>query len=251
MHYFEYLGLFWWPVYALQAAMTIWMLVDANRRGVEYYWYWIIIGAQPFGAWAYFFLYKTKDFQDGSGWLTGLFHRPPSLQELRHRVEQSPTVANRLDLGERLVEIGNYDEAMPHLEAMLAREPEHCRSLFLLARSHRGLGHPEEAVPLLQKVIARQPTWNDYAAWHMLIEVCDETGDLPGALMRCRDLARMAPSLEHKCLLAEQLLQRGEKGEARRIVEQGLDDYRYLTGPSRRRDRRWVGKARHLLKQID
>jgi hypothetical protein len=33
-------------------------------------------------------------------------------------------------------------------------------------------------------------------------------------------------------------------------VQQGLEDYRYLTGLSHRRDRRWVGKAKRLLKQI-
>jgi hypothetical protein len=243
----------WSPIYLIQIAMTVWMLVDASRRGVEFYWFWIILGAQPFGAWVYFFLYKVKDFQDGGapGWLANIFHRRPSLEELRHRAVQLPTVANRLELGERLVEEGSFDEALPHIEAMLAREPEHCRSLFLLAEAHRGLGHPEEAVPLLQKLLARQPAWNDYAAWRMLIQVCEETGDLPGALTRCRELARMAPSLEHKCLLAERLLERGESSEARRVVEQGLDDYRYTTGPSRRRDSRWVGKARQLLKQVE
>jgi hypothetical protein len=241
----------WSPLYLVQAALTVWMLVDANRRGVEYYWYWIILAAQPFGAWVYFFLHKARDFQDGSSWLAGLIHRPPSLQELRHRVARSPTSAHRLELGERLVELGEHDEALPYLEAVLAREPEHCQCLFLLADCHRGLKHPEEAVPLLQKLIARQPNWSDYKAWHVLIDVCQASGDLPAALTRCRELCRLAPRLEHKCLLAEHLLQRGENVEARRVVEQGLDDYRYLSGHSRRRDGRWVGKAKQLLKEID
>src|SRR6266849_7324757 len=92
------------PLYLAQAALTIWMLVDANRRGVEYYWFWLILIFQPFGAWVYFFLYKAKDFRGGHGWVTGLFHRPPSMLELRHRAERLPTVANRLELCERLVE---------------------------------------------------------------------------------------------------------------------------------------------------
>jgi hypothetical protein len=33
-------------------------------------------------------------------------------------------------------------------------------------------------------------------------------------------------------------------------VEQALADYRYQTGVSRRRDGRWVSKAKQLLKQI-
>jgi hypothetical protein len=227
------------------------MLIDANRRRVEQYWFWIILFFQPFGAWAYFFLYKVKDFRGGSGRLSSLFQWRPSLQELRHRAEQSPTAANRLDLGERLVETGAFAEALPHLEAMLAHEAEHCRSLFLLAQCHRALGHPEQALPLLQKIITRHPSWADYEAWHTVIQVCQETGDQAGALARCRELARVAPRLEHKCLLAEHLLETGEKVEARKIVQQGLEDYRYLTGLSRRHDRRWVGRAKQLLKQME
>src|SRR5262249_1883011 len=82
------------PLTLAQVALTIWMLVDANRRGVEYHWFWIILIFQPIGAWAYFFLYKVKDFQDRPGWLGNLFQRRASLAELRHRAEQSPTPAS-------------------------------------------------------------------------------------------------------------------------------------------------------------
>ena len=239
----------WSPLYLAQAALTVWMLVDANRRGVEFYWYWIILAVQPFGAWAYFFLYKAKDFRGDHGRLAGLFHRPASLQELRHRAERLPTVVNRLELAERLVEAGEHAEAVPHLEAVLAREPDHCRVLFLLAECRGGLGDPAQAATLLQKLLDRQPNWGNYRAWHMLIEVRREAGDLAGALAGCRELAKQAPTLEHRCLLAEYLLLTGEKVEAGKVVSQGLEDYRYLTGLSRRRDKRWVSKAKQLLKQ--
>src|SRR5260370_2901322 len=114
------------PLYVLQAVLTVWMLVDANRRGAEHYWFWVILFFQPFGAWAYFFVYKVKDFQGGAGWSGNLFQRRASLSQLRHQVEQAPTAAARLELGERLVEIGEFSEALSHLEAALHREPEHC-----------------------------------------------------------------------------------------------------------------------------
>jgi hypothetical protein len=244
-HLFEYYS----PLWIAQAALTIWMLIDANRRGVEYYWFWLILAFQPLGAWAYFLLYKAKDLRAGQGWLANLFHRPPSLQELRHRTERLPTIANRLELGERLVEAGEYAEALPHLEAVLARESEHCQALFALAEAHRGLGHPEQSVAPLQKLIARHSSWNNYKAWTTLIHVRDVCGDAAGALDACRDLARVAPNLEHKCLLAEHLLTAGQKEEAGRVLAQGLDDFRYTSGLSRRRDRAWVGKAKQLMKQ--
>src|SRR5262245_5309414 len=92
------------PLYVAQLGITIWMLIDAHRRRVDVYWFLIILAFQPIGAWAYFFMYKIHDFRGDSGWLTNLFHRRPSLEELRYQVEQTPTVANRLELGERLVE---------------------------------------------------------------------------------------------------------------------------------------------------
>ncbi|HEV3118420.1 MAG TPA: tetratricopeptide repeat protein [Gemmataceae bacterium] len=244
-HFFEYSS----PLWIAQLAFTIWMLVDAHRRGVEFYWFWLILVFQPLGAWVYFILYKAKELRGGQGWLANLFHRPPSLQELRHRTERLPTIANRLELGERLVDAGEYAEALPHLEAVLARESEHCQALYALAEAHRGLGHPEQAVTPLQKLIARHSGWSDYKAWNALIHVRDICGDQDGALGACRDLARIAPTLEHKCLLAEHLLATGQKEEAGRVLAQGLDDFRYTTGLSRRRDRKWLGKAKQLTKQ--
>ncbi len=240
------------PLFLVQAAFTVWMLVDANRRGVESQWFWMILIFQPFGAWAYFFTHKVKDFQGGHsqrpGWLTILFNRRPSLQELRYRAEQTPTVANRFELGERLVEVGECAEAAPHLEAMLAREPEHCEALFLLAQARRGLGQPELAMPLLEKLVAKQPNWRDYEAFRTLVTVCDDAGESVAALVHCRELARVAPRLEHRCLLAEHLMDTDARDEARRVVEQGLADYHFTSGPARRRDGRWVSRAKQLLK---
>jgi hypothetical protein len=255
MHYSPYLYEFS-PLVLIQIAMTVWMLVDANRRGVEYYWYWIILWAQPFGAWAYFFAYKIRDFQGGgggggSGWLAGLFHRRPSLQEVRYRAEQSPTLAHRLELAERLVEIHEYAEALPHLEAMLKHEPEHCGAQFLAVQARRGLGEAVQATELLRKLIARQPSWRDYEAFRLLVVVCQEGGDQTGAVTHCRELVRVAPRLEHRCLLAELLMETDARAEARQVVEQGLADYHYTTGPARRRDGRWVGKAKQLLKSAE
>src|SRR5438105_13538472 len=238
------------PLYIAQAALVIWMLVDASRRGVEYYWFFLIFAFQPFGAWAYFLIFKLKDFRGGQGSLANLFHRPPALQELRHRVERMPTMANRLELGVRLVQAGEYAEALPHLESVLSREAEHCQALFALAEAHRGLGHPENAVAPLQKLITRHSTWSDYRAWHTLVEVRHQMGDASGAIESCRQLIRVAPSMEHKCLLAEYLLEAGEKAEARKVIAQALEDYRYASGLGRRRDRRWVGKAKQIMKQL-
>jgi hypothetical protein len=237
------------PLYFLQAALTVWMLVDASRRGVDFYWFWLILLFQPLGAWAYFFVFKVKDFQ-GGGRLGHFFQRRVSLNELRFQAQQTPTAAARLELGERLVEAREFSEALPHLEAVLQREAEHCQCLYLVAQCHRGLGRPSEAVAPLEKLIAKHTSWSDFQAWRALIDACLEAGESNAALTHSRELARLSPSLRHKCLLAERLLELGQHAEARKVVEQGLDEYRYAAGPGRRRDARWAGKAKQLLKEM-
>ncbi len=241
----------WSLLYLCQMAFTVWMLVDAHRRGVEYYWFFLIFMLQPFGSWVYFLLFKVKDFQTDRGWLVSLFHRPPALDELRRRAQRSGTVASRLELGSRLAETGEFEEAIPHLEAVLGHEPEHCEALYSLAIARRGLSQFSMAVPPLRKIIARHPTWSNYKAWHTLVAVQEAGGEKEQALSTCRELARVAPSTQHGYLLAQQLIAHGKNDEARQVLEQKLEDYRYMTGFSRRVARRWVGKSKQLLKQID
>lgn len=237
------------PLYLAQAALTIWMLVDASRRGVDGYWYWIILAFQPLGAWAYFFVYKVKDFPRLAGSLAALFSSRPSLDELRYRADRSPTVASHLELAERLMEAGEFAEAEPHLKAVLAREADHAGALFALSDCHRDAGRDAEAVPLLAKVVALRPAYRDYLAWHSLIESHEKAGDRPAAVAVARRLAQLVPSLEHKCLLARTLSDAGDVGEARRVLTDALEECKYARDLSRG-DRRHLGRAKKQLADL-
>jgi hypothetical protein len=230
-----------------QGAFTIWMLVDAYRRQVEWYWFLVILLVQPFGTWVYFFVVKVGDFQRLRD--LPLFQRKTPLVELRYRAEQVPTLANRLALAQRLVELHEYDEAVPHLEAVLKQEPTLSPALFALAKCHQGQERPEQAIALLEKILARDVGWSNYAAWHLLIEVQAESGEGQKALAKCRDLARIAPTLHHKCLLGERLLAEGMNDEAAQMLERSLEEHQFAPAYIRRRNYRWANEARRLQRQ--
>lgn len=233
-------------LWLIQAAFTIWMLVDAYRRQADTIWFWVIL--VPFvGAWAYFFAVKVGDFTGFGSWSGP---RRLSLDELRYRAEQAPSLASQLELAECLMERRQHAEAVPLLEAALKREPEHCQVLYALAFCHNELGHPEIAMPLLDQVLVRDRCWSDYRAWRLLIASRGQSGDGLGALELSRELVRLAPTLEHRCLLAERLLAEGQGDEARAVLEESLEAHRYAPGPVRRRNRRWVSRARQLRKRV-
>ena len=88
MHPFHVLGF-------LQTAFMIWMLVDAVKRRVEFYWYIIIFF--PFGEWVYFFAVKIHDFRQVR---FRLAERAPSLRKLRFEAKQTPSINNKLALAD-------------------------------------------------------------------------------------------------------------------------------------------------------
>jgi hypothetical protein len=237
-------------LYLLQVAFMIWMLVDCQRRRAEFHWFWVILFLPGIGAWVYFFVVKARDFRGWEGPSFWPFHSRPSLQELRYRVEQTPTQANHLALAERLIEQGEHAEAAPHLEAVLAREPDYGQALYLLAQCHAESEHPEKALPLLHKLHKREPRWGNYRGWLLLRDAHNRAGDREAALAACRELVHLAPTLQHKCALAEQLLDMKQADEARVLLEKGIEDYRFAPGPIRRRNRRWAGEARRLQRRI-
>lgn len=232
----------------VQTAFTIWMLVDSYRRGADGYWFWVILWLQPLGAWVYFFAVKARDLRRGVSLPSR--QRRPSLDELRYRVQQTPTLIGHLTLADRLVERDGHAEAVPHLEAALAREPDHSQALYCLAICFMRQGEPNRAVPLLEKVVARDRAWSDYQAWRLLVDAHADCGDGPGALAACRDLARLSPTLRHRCLLASRLEKEGQAPEARDMLEQALQEHRFAPAPIRRRNRRWAAEASRLLKAL-
>jgi hypothetical protein len=235
----------------IQMAFTVWMLVDAYQRRVEMFWYWVIFFFQPLGAWVYFFAVKFRTARL-PGRRSGLsWQRQLSLKELRYRVERTPTLANRFALAERLMEKGAYTEAIPHLEAVLAIESDYCAALHALAKCRLATGEAEQALAPLKKLMHRDYRWAYYRAWRTLIEVHLARGQPADALIACREFAKHLPTLETKCLLAENLLDTAQPAEAVSILDQALEDHSFAPWDVRWRSWRWAREARRLLAQAE
>jgi hypothetical protein len=68
-------------------------------------------------------------------------------------------------------------------------------------------------------------------------------------LTSCRELARMSPTLENKCLLGEHLITCGLKPEAAQVLDQALEDHSYMPFGKRFKNWRWARQAQRLLKE--
>jgi hypothetical protein len=235
----------------LQLAFTIWMMVDAYHRGVETYWYWVILFFQPLGAWVYFFAVKLRTLRWPGKRTIRSGQSNLSLKQLRYLVERSPTVANRIALAERLMEKGEHHEAIPLLEAVLAIEPDYCPALHALAECRLATDNAEQARTPLEKLIHRDPYWSDYRAWRTLLEVHRARGELADALATCREFAKRLPTLENKCRLAEHLLDNGKAAEAVQLLDDALQEQQLAPWSTRWHNWRWSRLAQRLLVEAE
>jgi hypothetical protein len=235
------------PVLAITAiGLMVWALIDLAKRQVNYVWIWVILLFPGLGALIYLFSVVRPNMRGlGGPWFTSR----QSLEELRYRAEQAPTLTNHLALAERLIEAKDFIAARTHLEEARKREPDHCQVLYSLALCHLQEGRPAEAVSLLERLTRREPRWSHDRGWLLLVAAQEQAGDGSAATASCRELVKLSPTLEHYCLLGERLLDEGQTGEARQVLERALQDHEFAPGPSRRRNRHWAGAARRLLRE--
>jgi hypothetical protein len=244
----EQLGHSWW--FYAQTLFTIAMLVHVYRFHSEQFWYFVILFLQPFGAWVYFFVVVVRGFRVG-GSSGPLWQKRLTLDELRYHADRMPTVNNRLALAEGLMAKGKHAEALPILEAVLAADQIHCQAMHDLALCQLACDAPEQAVAMLQRLLQRDYRWSYYRAWRTLIDAQSACEKPAEALKACRELAKMVPTLENKCLLAEHLLDNKLAPEAIEVLDQALEDHAYTPLSKRLKNWRWSRQAQQLLRQAE
>ena len=212
------IGSSWW--FYGHLAFTIAMLVHVYRSGAEPFWYFVIFFLQPIGAWVYFFAVFIRGFRFGGASTGSIWQKRLSLNELRYHADRMPTVNNRLAFAEGLMAKGRHAEAIPILEEVLAADQIHCGAMHDLAVCHLATGSPEQAVAMLQRLMQRDYRWGYYRAWRTLIDAHTALQKPDEALTACRELAKMVPTLENKCLLAEHLLENQLGPEAIEVLDQ-------------------------------
>jgi hypothetical protein len=229
----------------------LWMLYDAWERRAETYWLYAIL-LVPGGAVAYFVLVRLRDSDARrmQSRLLNAMKRPESLDKLRHRYERSPTIASRIVLAQALGDAEQWAEAREHFQGVLERRPEEHDALFGLGVCELELGNLDAAAGAFEKLEALNPAYRDFAVYPELAVTYERQGDIAKSIELLRLLVRREPRLRHAVLLAERLVQVGERDEARELLGEALTDHEDAPRYVRRTNRRWARRASALLEQL-
>lgn len=237
-------------LYYLVAAVYIWMLVDAYRRRAEFWWYLIILFV-PFGVLIYFFVVKVPDRQrSGGGAFSRLVQREPSLDELRYRAGETPSVVNKLALADALLARGQYQEAAAIYQDVRSNDRENKEALYGHSLSLMGMHRYAEAADELHELMEIDNSYRDYAAALDYGEALWQSGEHEDAVDLLHGLVGVDGRINHRIALAHYLGLSGKRDEAREQLQTALGDYEHQPAFVKRRDSHWAAQAHKMLRDL-
>jgi hypothetical protein len=234
-------------LFILQTAFSIWMVVDAIRRGASQYW-WLIIMV-PFGEVAYFIAIVLPDLRR-NGTLKRLFTRPPTLAQLEQAFEETPSHHNRLLLARALHDDGQFPEAGVLFEGALAVDALDRDALYGFAQCAFTEGEVEAAIGALETLVDVDMGYLDSVPATELAEVYWESEREEKALALAETLCRKSQRVGPRVLMARYLIDLSREGEAAKLLRKGLASYASSPAYVRRRDRKEARTAKAMLRAL-
>jgi hypothetical protein len=232
---------------ALQTAFSLWMLVDAIKRGSEYYW-WIIIMV-PFGEWVYFFAVYL-DSSEYRMLKKRLLSRSPGITQLEYNARTSPSVNNKLLLAQGLHDKNKYTESCRLFGEVLGMDKHNKEALHGLGLCLAKLGEKQSAIERFEELVNLDLAYGDFSASEELASLYWETGDKESSLDLMKRVAQKSKRISHMTMLGQYLTEFKDHDSAKRVLNEVVDDYENSPGYVRRMNRRWIGRARTLLRSL-
>lgn len=226
-------------------------LIHVFKTGRPFWWMWVIFGFPVVGLAAYIILEVRPSLgkMNVNSLLWRLKSRSERIEILRHNLEQSSTVRNRLALSDELHDAGQFDrECQVLAEGLRGAFKDDATLLMRLSQAHLEAGRAAEAEEVLARTPHERSSESQQQRALLAARVDAACGRHAQAEQSLRDQAARKKSEAPRYFLAELLYLLGRPEEAAAILGDILHQYRRGTPVWRFQERRWYYAAKRLLK---
>lgn len=228
---------------------TVWMAVEAVRRGHTQSWLWIILFFGPIGAAAYFFSEYMPVSLRGGGFAGGKVTAQDERQALAD-VKRLDTAAAWTHYSSVLRARRQFSKAADAGREAIRREPSNVEARYELGLALLGSGRPGDAVEHLQVVVAKDRAYQSGDALHALAQAQEGSGDVAGARASLEALAGSSGRPEILFGLARLQGLMGDRDAAVRSLRRIVEEAEYVPDYLQRDVRPWVKRAKKALAKL-
>jgi hypothetical protein len=238
------------PIYIVLTGFTIWMAVEAVRRGDAGRWLWIILMFGPVGAAVYFF----SEYLGAGPWRQITFRtRKVSAAELKQAevdVRRLDNAAAWTDYASLLRARKDFARAADAARRAVERDPASLDAQYELGLAFLSAGRFPEAREALAVVIARNRGFDSDDALFALAQAEIGVRDYVSARANLEELAgrRSRPEILYELAGAQAVLQ--DREAALRSLQRIVDEAVLVPAYLQRNVRPWVRRARWAMKKL-
>lgn len=237
-----------WLFYPYGIVLQAVAIVHFVRRRPNTFWLWIILIGGGLGALAYIFMEVVPDVRLLPG-AYQVFPRRKRIRELEGLIVDNPAVGNYEELGDLLLDDGQFAQARECFNKVIAMadaiDARYHRALCALA-----LGDDKSAADDLDYVVARDPRYDYQRAAGLRANALARLGEREKAAVLFADVTETSTLSETQYNYACFLAAEGRTVEAREWAERILRKKATMPDYIRRRERPWFRKANALLNRL-
>lgn len=237
------------PLYLVGTAFTVFMAVDAVRRGRSGTWLWILLVFNPIGAIVYFF----SEYDGGMLRWRGQHLRKVTAADLRHaeaEVHRLGNSANWLLYASALRARRQYPKAVEAAQNSVERDPRNVDAQYELALALFDAGRPGEAAAPLEQVLAKDRSFDREQALYLLAKAQIAQGDRQAALRTLEEVGSRSSRPEYLFELASLQGLAGDREPAARTLQRIIHEAELVPPYLQKEVRPWVSKAKAGLRKL-
>jgi hypothetical protein len=235
--------------YGLGVAFTIWMAVEAVRRGDAGRWLWIILLFGPMGSAVYFFSEYLGSFRAS----TLATWKPVSAREL----QAAEADVRRLDNSHSWAELArlkrlkkDFGQAVFSARKALEREPNLIEGQYELGHALLAQGKAREAVAPLAAVVQQKESYDTWDALFALGRAERQAGDLEAARRHLELLSERASRADFLYELGSLQVAVGDRPAAKATFQRIIDEAAYVPNYMRSKVKKWVRLSRRAMSAL-
>jgi len=250
-------SLFWhWvltgPLWLAYLALLLWMIYYCVRNDPTwFFWLWIMLLVQPFGAIAYFVVryLPSRDYENWS--FSKWWRKTRALPRLEAAATHIGNAYQHVLLGDALRDLKRYEQAQASYRQALSKEPDNLSALWGAASINFLSRNFADAKAQLTCLLAKDPNFKFGDASLLLAKSMLELGEIPQSQAHLEQHVNRWRQPEALYLLARLYADQGQIEPARSLLQGLLADLQVSPSAIARKSIFWKSRARRLLRRLE